>query len=172
MKHTQAVHKSVAILLSLSTLLFFTNSAPAQQSFSPATPLWNVSGSPDDGLRYGTIRAETGGDRIFGAGPRNRDAENGIPPLAPTAAAAIRALMHGASVDAVRSPIPGGSEPGTVLPEAAPAPPDTARTTRGHKIAAFVILGALSAATVALIVRAVNEDDPRLGVRTPTRVFP
>jgi hypothetical protein len=53
------------------------------------------------------------------------------------------------------------------------APPvDAPRTSRSHRIAAFVALAAVGAATAALAIHAARKGDPKLTPGTPTRVSP
>lgn len=49
-------------------------------------------------------------------------------------------------------------------------PPNSPRTTRSHKVAAYTALAILAAASAVLVAREVHRDNPVLTAGTPTRV--
>jgi hypothetical protein len=55
-------------------------------------------------------------------------------------------------------------------PDWSTVPPNSPRTTRAHKIAAYTALAILTAVSVVLVVREVRKDDPVLTPGTPTRI--
>jgi hypothetical protein len=55
-------------------------------------------------------------------------------------------------------------------PDWSTVPPNAPRTTRTHKIAAYVALAILTVASMVLVVREVGKDDPVLTPGTPTRI--
>jgi hypothetical protein len=55
-------------------------------------------------------------------------------------------------------------------PDWSTVPPNSPRTTRTHKIAAYTALAILTVASVVLVVREVRKDDPVLTPGTPIRI--